>query len=155
MAVEIREALPGEEEQVLAMYEWLFAPPGATPPGWRPERAADRVAEAIAGERSAILVATDKGSLVGLCSMYIELNSVRYGRRCWIEDLAVDPGRRSQGIGAALLDVAADWAHDHRASYLQLTTANERTDAQRFYERRDPIAVGVNYSWGLPRKSSA
>lgn len=89
------------------------------------------------------------GELVGLVTAYLDLNSIRFGPRCWIEDLAVDPARRSEGIGAALLEAAKVWASEHGATHLELDTGLAREDAQRFYERRQPIAKGYTYSWAL------
>jgi GNAT superfamily N-acetyltransferase len=150
VAAEIKEARSGEEGELLGAYEWLFAPPGARPGSWDPERAAAALAEAVAARDSAVLVAEEAGgALAGLCTAYIDLNSVRFGRRCWVEDLAVRPDARSRGIGGALLDAAAAWARGRGATHLELDTALARTDAQRFYERRDPAAVGYTYSWPL------
>src|SRR6266550_1302337 len=98
MSAEIRDAIAGEEERVLAMYDWLFEPPR-----WNEERARLALAEAIVSPQSSVLVAEDGDALVGFCTAYLELNSVRFGQRCWVEDFAVHPKRRSQGIGAALL----------------------------------------------------
>ncbi len=136
-------------EAVLALYEWLFAPPGARPPGWEEKRAAAALAEAIGSRDACVLVAERVEALVGLCTAYLDLESVRFGLRCWVEDLAVDPGHRSSGIGGALLDAAAAWARERGATHLELDTALARTDAQRFYERRRPAITGYSYSWPL------
>ncbi|HYU60233.1 MAG TPA: GNAT family N-acetyltransferase [Solirubrobacterales bacterium] len=149
MGVGIREARPGEEERIVPLYAWLFGEPGYLPPGWDSERARRALAEAVAAPDSAVLVAEDGDELIGLCTAYLELNSVRFGQRCWVEDLAVDPRRRSQGVGGRLLDAAADWARGRGATHIELDTGLARTDAQRFYERREPDAVGYSYSWRL------
>src|SRR6185312_3971748 len=143
----VREAVPGEVERVLGMYEWLFAPPGSVPPSWDPERARAAIADAIAEETAAVLLAEHRSELLGLCTAYLELNSVRFGPRCWVEDLAVSPEHRSQGVGGKLLDTAADWARDRGATHLELDTGIARADSQRFYERREPAAKGYSYSW--------
>jgi hypothetical protein len=83
MTVSIREARPGEDEDVLAMYDWLFTPPGSKPWQWDPERARPRLSEAIAAAPSTVLVAEDGGALIAFCTAYLELNSVRFGQRCW------------------------------------------------------------------------
>jgi GNAT superfamily N-acetyltransferase len=145
----VREAVPGEVERVLGMYEWLFAPPGSVPPGWDPERARAAIADAIADESSVVLVAEQRGDLLGFCTAYLELNSVRFGARCWIEDLAVSPQHRSQGVGGLLLDAAESWARERGATHLELDTGLAREDAQRFYERRNPATKGYSYSWRL------
>jgi GNAT superfamily N-acetyltransferase len=146
---EIREALPGEVERVLSMYEWLFAPPGSVPPRWDPDRARHAIADAIADPSTALLVAEHRGELLGLCTAYLDLTSVRYGSRCWVEDLAVSPGHRSEGVGGELLDAAEDWARARGATHLELDTGLAREDAQRFYRRREPDTVGYSYSWQL------
>ena len=114
----VREAVPGEVERVLGMYEWLFASPGSVPPRWDPERARAAIAEAIGDREAGVLVAEHRGELLGLCTAYLELNSVRFGPRCWVEDLAVSPQHRSQGVGKELLDAAKDWARDRGATHL-------------------------------------
>ena len=149
MAASIRHAHAGEEERILPLYEWLFAEPGYVPPGWDPQRARRTLAEAIESDDSGVLVVEDDGDLVGLCTAYLELNSVRFGRRCWVEDLAVDPRRRSEGWGGRLLDAAGEWARERGATHIELDTGLARADAQRFYERRDPDSVGYSYSWRL------
>ena len=96
------------------MYEWLFAPPGAKPASWDEKRAAVALEQAIESHDSVVLVADDGGTLVGFCTAYQDIHSVRFGYRAWVEDLAVDPGRRSEGIGKALLDAAKAWARGAR-----------------------------------------
>jgi GNAT superfamily N-acetyltransferase len=149
MTADIREARPGEEVAVVPLYEWLFAPPGSPVPGWDPGHAALAVREAIDSDDAAVLLAEQDDRLVGLCTAYLELNSVRFGQRCWVEDLAVDPGHRSQGIGGRLLDAAVDWAAGRGATHLELDTAETRVDAQRFYERRQPAWRSVSYAFVL------
>ena len=132
------------------MFAWLFEPPGYTPRGWDEERARTALAEAIDTPASAVLVAeAEGGELIGVVSAYLDLNSIRFGRRCWVEDLAVAPGRRSTGIGAALLEAAKAWASERGATHLELDTGVARHDAQRFYERQGPIAKGYSYTWAL------
>ena len=145
----VREAVPGEVERVLGMYEWLFAPPGSVPPRWDPERARAAISDAIADPTAAVLVAEHRGELLGLCTAYLELNSVRFGLRCWVEDLAVSPEHRSQGIGKALLDAAKDWARERGATHLELDSGEARTEAHRFYEREGPAWKGLQYTWVL------
>ncbi len=131
------------------MYEWLFAAPGVRPERWDPEKASQRLNEAIASPRSTILVAEDAGTLVGFCTAYLELNSVRFGQRCWVEDLAVDPDRRSQGIGASLLGTAKAWARAGGAVHLELDSALARGDAHRFYEGQGGSRQSYTFSWEL------
>jgi GNAT superfamily N-acetyltransferase len=149
MNVIVRAAGLADIERITPMYEWLFEPPGSRPPDWDERRAADALARAVASERSIVLLATLRGQFVGLCTAYDELESVRFGRRVWVEDLAADPDRRSRGIGKDLLDEAKRWARSRGASRVQLDSAEARTDAHRFYERERPGWRSVSFGWQL------
>lgn len=149
MRIEVRPAVSGEVERVLGMYEWLFAPPGSVPPGWDPEHARAALGEAITEPDSVVFVAERGPDLLGFATAYLDLNSVRFGRRCWVEDLAVSPAHRSQGVGKALLDAARVWARERGATHLELDSGDARTDAHRFYERERPAWKGRQYTWVL------
>ena len=145
----VREAVTAEVERVLGMYEWLFSPPGSVPPSWDPERARAAIADAIADQEAAVLVAEHRSDLLGLCTAYLDMNSVRFGPRCWVEDLAVSPEHRSQGVGKDLLGAAKDWARERGATHLELDSADTREDAHRFYEREEPSWRSVCFAWEL------
>ncbi len=149
MAFEIRAAHPDDIPAVLRTYEWLFAPPGTMPAQWDERRAAVALRGAIESHDAVILVADDSGDLVGLCTAYQDIHSVRYGYRAWLEDLAVHPERRSEGIGKALLDAAKDWARERGATHLELDSGDARLDAHRFYEREGPAWTSRQFAWEL------
>lgn len=145
----IRPAREDEVEALLLLYQALFEPPGSRPDTWDEAHAAGALRDAIRSEDSAVLVAELEGRLVGVCTAYLDLDSVRFGVRCWVEDLAVDAATRSQGVGAALLEDARRWARTAGATHLELDTAEFRTDAQRFYERERPSWRSISYAWKL------
>ena len=150
MVVEIRAARAEEGQALLRLYTWLFAPPGSTPPQWDEARARVALRQAIESHDACVLVAeAEGGELIGICTVYRDLHSVRFGHRAWVEDLAVDPRRRSLGIGRRLLDAAKDWARERGATHLELDSAESRTDAHRFYEREQPSWRSVSYAWEL------
>jgi GNAT superfamily N-acetyltransferase len=149
----VREATVADVDDFLAGYEWLFAPPGSKPPTWNLPDAAERLRATIAGEASVALLAEAGGRVVGICTAYLDLLSVRYGLRCWVEDLAVDPSHRSGGIGARLLGRALEWAEEHGASHLELDSGEARRDAHRFYEREGAGARAISFGWhGLGKR---
>jgi len=132
------------------MYEWLFAPPGTRPSQWDPKRAAVALRRAIDSHDAAVLLAEDNhGELVGICTAYQDLLSVRFGYRAWVEDLAVHSEHRSRGVGSRLLAAARDWARERGATHLELASALVRTDAHRFYEREGPTGRGYCYVYEL------
>lgn len=116
---------------------------------WDPDAAAERLRAAIAADDAAVFVAETDGAITGFVTVYREFESVRFGRRAWVEDLAVAPDRRSQGAGKSLLDAAKDWARAKGASHLELDSAPGRTDAHRFYEREEPSWQSLSFGWVL------
>lgn len=147
--VEIREATIDDVPGVIAGYEWLFAPPGITPPDWDPEVAARRLRALIGSDDATMLVAARGQAILGICAAYVDLLSVRFGLRCWVEDLAVDPAERSAGIGRDLLARAREWAAARGASHLELDSGDARVDAHRFYEREGAEYQSRSFGWQL------
>ena len=80
-----------------------------------------------------VLVALDGDAIVGLASVYLDLPFIRFGSRCWLQDLVVTSSRRSEGIGALLLDAATGWARERGCTHLELASGAGRKDAHRFY----------------------
>lgn len=149
MAVTIRQAELGDEEPIVSMYDWLFAPPGSKPQQWNPETARERLSAAIASPTSTVLLGESDGAPIAFCTAYLEFESVRFGRRCWVEDFAVDPGQRSRGVGAALLASVLEWAKSAGATHLELDSGLARTDAHRFYEREGGTRQSYTFGWEL------
>jgi GNAT superfamily N-acetyltransferase len=149
MAAEIRAARLDDITRLIEMYQWLFAPPGSVPNAWDEKRGEVALRQAISSHDCNVLVADDAGELVGFCTGYQDMHSVRFGYRVWVEDLAVDPERRSEGIGKALLDAAKEWARERGATHLELDSAMNRPDAHRFYEREDPSWDSRCFAWEL------
>jgi GNAT superfamily N-acetyltransferase len=147
--VQIRPARHDEIDQLIAAYEWLFAPPGSRPPMWDEPAARSRLAAVIDSDRAEVFVADVDGRVAGFVTVYDDMDSVRFGRRAWVEDLAVDAGQRSQGLGKALLDEAKDWARSKDASHLELDSSEARPDAHRFYDREDPTWRSICFGWVL------
>ncbi|MFL5869904.1 MAG: GNAT family N-acetyltransferase [Solirubrobacterales bacterium] len=150
MEFEVRAASVEEAEAIVPLYDWLFAPPGSKPDVWDERRAAVALRQAIDSHDSVVLVAErDDGALIGFCTGYQDMHSVRFGYRAWVEDLAVDPGERSKGVGKTLLDAAMAWARERGATHLELDSALARTDAHRFYEREGAEYKSFSFGWTL------
>jgi GNAT superfamily N-acetyltransferase len=145
----IRPARDDDIDDLLAAYEWLFAPPGSKPGAWDPPAAAERLREAIASDGTAVFVADVDGRIAGFITAYWDIHSVRFGRRVWVEDLAVDPVQRSHGHGKALLDAAKDWARAKGASHLELDSGEARKDAHRFYMREGSNTPSLSFGFEL------
>jgi GNAT superfamily N-acetyltransferase len=149
MEFAVRAAEPGDEESIVPLYEWLFAPPGSRPVAWDERRAVIALRQAIDSHDACVLVADAGGALIGFLTAYQDLHSVRFGYRAWVEDFAVDPGHRSRGVGKRLLDAAKDWARERGATHLELDSAEPRVDAHRFYEREGAAYRSISFGWEL------
>jgi GNAT superfamily N-acetyltransferase len=129
----VRVATTEDEAPVLALLEELFEPPGRRARGYTPERGAAAFRHAVATPDADVLLAGDGARILGLASVYVALLSMRFGRRCWLEDLVVTSSRRGERIGRLLLDAATSWARTHGCTHLELESASARKDAHRFY----------------------
>jgi GNAT superfamily N-acetyltransferase len=145
----IRPARDDETPALVAAYDWLFAPPGVVPPRWDEALAAERLRRLIAADDGEVFVAERDGAIVGICTVALDLESVRFGQRAWVEDLAVHADHRSAGFGKRLLDAAKDWGRAHGATHLELDSGEARADAHRFYERERPSWRSVSFGWEL------
>jgi hypothetical protein len=68
------------------------------------EVAAERLLRAATAGDALVLVARADGVIVGICTTYLDFESVRFGRRARVEDLAArrsSPGRGSRRDGRA------------------------------------------------------
>ena len=78
-----------------------------------------------------VLVAENQGEIVGF--LVLSYVSALTGLRAWIDDIAVDPERRRQGIGQSLVEAAIQRASRRGATHLFMDTSRGSPDAQRFY----------------------
>ena len=133
--ITIRAATAEDEEAILALIPQLFDAPGRKAPGYTEDRGRKGIRDATESPASDILLSFDGDRLVGLASVYADIQSIRYGPRCWLQDLVVSKEARSRGVGKELLDAATDWAREHGCTHLQLSSGLGRVDAHRFYRR--------------------
>jgi GNAT superfamily N-acetyltransferase len=146
----IRRATPGDEDAVLGLFEELFDPPGSRPRRYTRQRGAAGFRYALANPDADVLLAVaEDGAIIGLASVYVDLESIRFGRRCWLEDLVVTTARRSQGLGGQLLATASAWARERGCTHLALNSAATRADAHRFYLSSGMRQSSLNFNLEL------
>ena len=129
----IRLATAGDEVAALDLMEELFEPPGMRPDDFTRDRARTGFQRYVADKSGDVLLAETGGSLVGLANVYVDIPSIRFGTRCWLEDLVVTSAQRSTGVGRRLLEAATAWARERGCTHLELDSGNARKDAHRFY----------------------
>ncbi len=150
MNIQVRQFQQDTEAEFVRGLEWLFDPPGSRPPDWDHDRAVERTAQVLASENVALFEArSHQDQLVGVASVYLDILSVRFGRRASIEDLAVHPEWRSRGVGTSLLTTARAWAHEQGADYVFLESGVARTEAHRFYLREGANHAAAAFRWTM------
>ena len=131
--ITIRSATLDDEREALGLIEELFVAPGRRPADYTSDRAQEGFRRAVGNQQSDILLAFDGHAPVGAATVYVDTYSIRYGLRCWVEDLIVLPSQRGRGVGKLLLDAAEDWGRKHGCDFVQLHSGLGRKDAHRFY----------------------
>lgn len=135
MALNVRVAARSDVEAVLDLIEQLFDPPGGLPAHYQREDGRERTLACLESATSDVLLAeTADGTPLGLATVYVDVLSIRQGRRCWVEEMIVDVNRRSAGVGGRLLEAAHQWASEMGCTHVQLHSGLGREDAHRFYE---------------------
>ena len=91
-----------------------------------------------------VLVAEDEhGGVVGVVTVHLFQSIHSTEPAAWLTSLVVEENARGQGIGSALVLRAEDWAIQHGALRLSLTSALHRERAHEFYKTRDYEHTGV------------
>jgi GNAT superfamily N-acetyltransferase len=145
--ISVRAATPEDEPAALALIEELFEPPGVRAPGYSPERGRAGFKYAVHDRDADILLAVEGERVVGLASVYADILSIRYGPRCWLQDLVVMGSHRGRGIGAQLIEAAMDWARERGCTHLELSSGAGRAEAHRFYK-----AQGMSQSYNFTKQ---
>ena len=128
MAVTIRPAAAGDAATVALLADAMGGHDGASA---NPAVGAVYL-EALEDERVRILVAEDAGQVIGYAEVQARpyvLDGVRQG---WLAALCVAPGRRSQGVGAALVEAVDAAAAALGCDEVAVDSSSFRADAHRF-----------------------
>jgi len=104
---------------------------------------ASDIALARRGENSTILLGREDERVVASAMVGHD------GHRGWVYYVAVDPDRRCQGLGRAIMSAAEDWLRERGIAKLQLLVRHENTKASAFYETLgyDEAEVTVFAKW--------
>ncbi len=134
--VVIREARAEDEARVLELLPLIPANADLNPA--ERQAAGQRFRESLAMD---VLVAEADGGVVGL--LVLSFVPALSGLRALIDDLAVDPAYRRQGIGAALVETAVQRADRRGATHLLMDTSRGDPAARDFYQACGFEAGGV------------
>jgi len=132
----IREARPEDEERVLNLLPLIPANEAMT--SAEKEAAAQRFRESLSID---VLVAEVDGTVVGF--LVLAFVPALSGLRALIDDQAVDPDYRRQGLGAALVEAAIQRASRRGATHLLVDTSRGDPAARDFYKACGFEAEGI------------
>lgn len=101
------------------------------------------IALARRGPNSTILLGREDDKIIASAMVGHE------GHRGWVYYVAVDPDRRGQGLGRAIMNAAEDWLRQAGIAKLQLLVRQDNAKASAFYETigYDEAAVTVFAKW--------
>jgi len=132
----IREACLKDEPSVLKLLPLIPANAHLSPAA--KQAAAQRFRENLTMD---VLVAELDGRVVGFLTL--SFVSALSGLRALIDDLAVDPDYRRQGVGAALIEAAMQRADRRGATHLLVDTSRAGPGARDFYHACGFEAGGI------------
>jgi GNAT superfamily N-acetyltransferase len=89
------------------------------------------------------------GKVVGYIQINRESATLLAGPRAEVAALIIDRAERGQGIGAALLKSAEDWAKTQELPLIRIRSNTKREGAHRFYQRN---GYEIVKSWHLLTK---
>jgi ribosomal protein S18 acetylase RimI-like enzyme len=98
-----------------------------------PPPSREALEEMVASEASTVFIGRVDGRIVG--SLTLAMFRIPTGVRAWIEDVVVDDSARGHGVGEALNRAALDFAREHGAITVDLTSRPSREAANRLYQR--------------------
>ncbi|WP_442969350.1 GNAT family N-acetyltransferase [Pseudomonas sp. TUM22785] len=127
--VTLRAASPADAPALAALLHQL----GEDESRPDPALLALRLSELPSGRE--VVVAERDGRLLGTCTVIlVEHLAHNFARSAIVEDVVVDKGARSLGIGQALMDKAAERGRAWGCYKLVLSSGQSREAAHRFYE---------------------
>lgn len=126
----VRRATPADAGDIARLLHDFNIEHGEPTPG--PEALAERMAALLAAD-TAVLLEGDGPD--GLAVLRFRPSIWTAGLECYLAELYVVPGLRSQGRGRALMEAAIELARERGADHMELNVDDGDTGARAFYER--------------------
>jgi GNAT superfamily N-acetyltransferase len=109
------------------------------------EGAKDRLHRPLGSQASCCLVAQAEDEVIGVMSLELIPYFPTGSTICRVTSLVVSSRHRGRGIGEKLMAAAATFAREHGCSGIEVTSAERRVDAHRFYERLGFARTGPRF----------
>ena len=128
MTITLRPVRATDAEQVASLMTELGYPSTAA-------SVKDRLDRVLQSTTSCCLVAQEADEVIGLMSAELIPYFPTGTTVCRVTSLVVASPHRRRGIGDMLMTAAAEYAGKHQCAGIELTSAERRVEAHRFYER--------------------
>ncbi|MEJ2685167.1 MAG: GNAT family N-acetyltransferase [Candidatus Sulfobium sp.] len=133
MEISIRRAVPDDIPGMCGLLADLFSiESDFSPDTHRQTRGLALLVNDGAGS-SAVFVAEDAGTIVGMCSVQALVSTAEGGPVGLVEDMIVKRRYRRRGIGKAILSEIVRWSGEKKMTRLQLLRDADNADALEFY----------------------
>ena len=93
----------------------------------------------------AIVAVREGEGVIGIANYLLHENTATLGPVCYLQDLFVDPARRSAGVGKALIDWLVGEMKAERWSRLYWNTRENNYRARGLYDKYTPHSGFVRY----------
>ncbi len=93
------------------------------------------------------------GEAVGMVTVHLFPTMHTSEPAAWLTAVVVDENARGQGVGSSLVKHAENWAIEHGALRISLTSALHRERAHEFYKSRDNEHTGVRLTKFFVKRS--
>jgi predicted N-acetyltransferase YhbS len=143
MSIAIRPATEADAKHVAALLIELGYPSAEAD-------VRNRLRDSPTADTTCVLVAQAEGDVVGLMCAQLVPYFPRGSTVCRVTALVVSADRRSQGVGEQLLAGADEFARKHRCAGIEITSAENRLDAHRFYQRLGFARTSFRFFKGVP-----
>ncbi len=146
-SLRIRPAASGDAATLGRLLEQLGYPTDA-------DEIPQRIEKLHARPGTMVLVAeNENGEPVGVVTVHLFQTMHANEPAAWLTALVVEEKARGQGVGSALVARAEEWAIEHGALRISLTSALHRERAHEFYKSRDYEHTGVRLTKVFVKRS--
>ena len=144
--MKVRLAVPDDRDEVIRLVRGLLTELGGSP---APPEALFGLFDELVSEREAgfIVVGVQDGAIVAACTASFTTAMRTVGRYVILQEMFVEPGARSTGVGKAVIDFALEHAVANGCQVVELGTPREGQRQIEFYERAGFEIVGARMCW--------
>lgn len=111
-----------------------------------------RLARLASDGQAQAFVAVARGEVVGMATVHLRYTLNHQSPIAQLTLLVVDEANRTRGVGRRLVSAAEEFAKEHGAKRINVTTALHRSDAHAFYEAIGYTQTGRRYGRDFERR---